>query len=107
MKKAIGTVFQGASWQRCRVHFMRAVLSIVPKGSQDMVASIIRTIFAQPDREHILSRFTEVTTMLDRSHPKVAVMLDEARHDLCIRMFDADITDLATELPLGTSITIE
>jgi len=82
LKKAIGTVFQGAAWQRCRVHFMRNVLSIVPKGSQDMVASIIRTIFAQPDREHIFTQFTEVTTMLSRSHPKVAVMLDEARHDL-------------------------
>jgi len=77
-------VFQGASWQRCRVHFMRNVLSIVPKGSQDMVASIIRTIFAQPDREHIHAQFTEVTTMLGRSHPKVAVMLDEARHDLLV-----------------------
>jgi putative transposase len=82
LKKAIGTVFQGASWQRCRVHFMRNVLSVVPKGSQDMVASIIRTIFAQPDREHIHGQFQEVTTMLKRSHPKVAVMLDEAQHDL-------------------------
>jgi len=61
---------------------MRNVLSVVPKGSQDMVASIIRTIFAQPDREHIHSQFQEVTTMLKRSHPKVAIMLDEARHDL-------------------------
>jgi hypothetical protein len=33
-------VFQGAAWQRCRVHFMRNVLSAVPKGSQDMVASL-------------------------------------------------------------------
>ena len=53
LKKAIGTVFQGATWQRCRVHFMRNVLSVVPKGSQDMVASIIRTAFAGPDREYI------------------------------------------------------
>jgi putative transposase len=82
LKKAIGTVFQDASWQRWRVHFMRTVLSVVPKGSQDMVASIIRTIFAQPDREHFHSQFQEVTAMLKRSHPKVAVMLDEARHDL-------------------------
>jgi putative transposase len=40
LKKAISTVFQGAAWQRCRVHFMRNVLSAVPKGSQDMVASL-------------------------------------------------------------------
>ena len=79
---AIETVFVGSSWQRCRVHFMRNVLSNVPKTAGPMVASIIRTIFAQPDREHIHSQFQEVTTMLKRSHPKVAVMLDEARHDL-------------------------
>ena len=82
LKKAIGTVFQGAGWQRCRVHFMRNVLAVVPKGSQEMVASIIRTIFAQPDREHILKQFAEVTTMLGRSHPKVAAMLTEAEGDL-------------------------
>jgi len=82
LKKAISTVFQGSSWQRCRVHFMRNVLSAIPKGSQDMVASIIRTIFAQPDAEHVKAQFAEVTRMLDRSHPKVAIMLDEAEHDL-------------------------
>lgn len=82
LKKAIGVVLQGAGWQRCRVHFMRNVLAVVPKGSQDMVASIIRTIFAQPDREHIEKQFTEVITMLGRSHPKVAAMLTDAEPDL-------------------------
>ena len=82
LKKAISTVFQGAGWQRCRVHFMRNVLAVVPKGSQEMVASIIRTIFAQPDREHIEKQFAEVTTMLGRSHPKVAAMLTDAQPDL-------------------------
>ena len=82
LKKAIGTVFQGAGWQRCRVHFMGNVLAVVPKGSQEMVASIIRTIFAQPDREHIEKQFREVTTMLGRSHPKVAAMLTDAQPDL-------------------------
>ena len=61
---------------------MRNVLSAVPKGSQDMVASIIRTIFAQPDAEHVSTQFEEVARMLQRSHPKVATMLDEARDDL-------------------------
>jgi transposase-like protein len=82
LKKAINTVFQGASWQRCRVHFMRNALAVVPKGSQDMVASVIRTVFAQPDAHHINKQFTEVVAMLGRSHPKVATMLDDARHDL-------------------------
>ena len=46
------------------------------------MASIIRTIFAQPDREHIQKQFGEVTTMLGRSHPKVAAMLVDAQPDL-------------------------
>jgi transposase-like protein len=47
-----------------------------------MVASIIRTIVAQPDRQHIQKQFREVTTMLGRSHPKVAAMLTDAEPDL-------------------------
>jgi putative transposase len=64
------------------VHFIRNVLSVVPKGSQDMVDSVIRTVFAQSDREYIEKQFDEVTTMLAKSHPKVAAMLDEAGPDL-------------------------
>jgi putative transposase len=79
---AIGTVLQGASWQRCRVHFMRNVLANVPKAAGPMVASIIRTVFAQPDREHVRAQFAEVVRMLEKSHPKVAGMLEDARDDL-------------------------
>ena len=79
---AIQTVFAGASWQRCRVHFMRNVLTAVPKAAGPMVASIIRTIFAQPDTEHVLTQFHEVTRMLTRSHPKIADMLEDAKDDL-------------------------
>ena len=82
LNKVTNTVFQGASWQRCRVHFMRNVLAVAPKGSQDMVASVIRTVFAQPDAHHINKQFTEVAAMLGHSHPKVATMLDDARHGL-------------------------
>src|SRR5665647_2601309 len=82
LKKAIGTVFQGASWQRCRVHQMRNVLGVVPRASQEMVASVIRTIFAQPDAKHVQAQFDEVTRMLERCHPKVAAMLHDARGDL-------------------------
>ncbi|MDJ0325189.1 transposase [Cryobacterium sp. PH31-AA6] len=45
-------------------------------------SSIIRTIFAQPDQDHIQKQFREVTTMLGRSHPKVAAMLVDAQPDL-------------------------
>lgn len=79
---AIETVFHGSSWQRCRVHFMRNVLANVQKTAGPMVASIIRTIFAQPDAEHVNCQFDEVVRMLTRSHPKVADMLEDARDDL-------------------------
>ena len=82
LKKAISTVFQGSACQRCRVHFMRNVLSIVPRASQDMVASVIRTIFAQPDAKHVQAQFDEVTRMLERTHPKVAQRLHDARADI-------------------------
>ncbi len=79
---AIETVFVGSSWQRCRVHFMRNVLANVHKTAGPMVASIIRTIFAQPDKKHVHTQFDEVVRMLTRSHPKVAGMLEDARDDL-------------------------
>lgn len=82
LQAAIQTVFVGSAWQRCRVHFMRNVLANVPKASGPMVASIIRTIFAQPDKDHVYAQFDEVARMLTRSHPKVAQMLEEAKSDI-------------------------
>lgn len=79
---AIGAVMTGAAWQRCRVHFMRNVLAQVPKAGQEMVAMIIRTIFAQPDAEHVEAQLTEVVAMLHRSYPKAAVMVEDAREDI-------------------------
>ena len=61
---------------------MRNVLSTVPKGAQEMVASIIRTVFAQPDAGHVHTHFNQVARMLGKSHPKVAAMLDDAREDV-------------------------
>ena len=82
LKAAIGSVFLGAAWQRCRVHFMRNVLAIVPKGNQEMVAAAIRTIFAQPDAEHVHEQFEVIATMLGKQLPKVEQMLRDAHDDL-------------------------
>ncbi len=82
LKQAIGAVFIGSTWQRCRVHFMRNVLARVPKASTEMVAAAIRTVFAQPDADHVRSQLTEVTTMLKGQFPDVADMLADAAEDL-------------------------
>ena len=82
LKQAIGAVFVGASWQRCRVHFMRNVLSRVPKASAEMVAAAIRTVFAQPDAAHVRAQLDEVARMLEAQFPDVAVMLRDASEDL-------------------------
>ena len=82
LKAAIAAVMIGATWQRCRVHFLRNVLAQVPKGSQEMVAAAIRTIFAQPDAEHVREQLDVIATMLGRQFPKVEAMLREAADDI-------------------------
>jgi putative transposase len=82
LKAAISAVLLGAAWQRCRVYFMRNVLARVPKGNAEMVAAAIRTIFAQPDAEHVHSQLDVIAGMLGRQFPQVEAMLREAEDDL-------------------------
>ena len=82
LKGAISSVLLGASWQRCKVHFLRNVLAQIPKGNAEMVLAAIRTIFAQPDAAHVYEQFETIASMLGRQLPKVEAMLDEAREDL-------------------------
>ena len=82
LKAAIASVFVGAAWQRCRVHFMRNILGRVPRASAEMVDAAVRTVFAQPDATHVRRQLDEVTRMLDGQFPDVATMLDDAAEDL-------------------------
>jgi transposase-like protein len=82
LKAAIEAVLLGAAWQRCRVHFLRNVLAAVPKGHQEMVAAAIRTVFAQPDAEHVRSQLDVIAGMLGRQHPKVEAMLRAAGDEI-------------------------
>jgi putative transposase len=82
LKAAIGSVLLGASWQRCRVHFLRNVLAQVPKGSAEMVAATIRTVFAQPGPVMVRDQLKVIATMLGRQFPKVETMLLEAAEDV-------------------------
>ena len=82
LKAAIAKVFPGASWQRCRVHFMRNVLVKVPRTQQSMVAAMVRTIFAQPDAEHVERQVKEVAATMKRQFPLVTEMLEDASEDI-------------------------
>jgi putative transposase len=82
LKGAIAAVLQGASWQRCRTHFMRNALALVPKGAQQMVAATIRTVFVQPDASSAREQWRRVADSFRGRFPKLAHLLDEAEADV-------------------------
>ena len=82
MKRAIEAVLQGASWQRCRVQFMRNALSLVPKAAQQMVGATIRTVFAQPDAKSAREQWRRVSDGFRPRFPKLAELMDEAEEDV-------------------------
>jgi len=82
LKAAIAAVLPGTSWQRCRTHFMRNLLSRVPRSAQALVASFVRTIFAQPDAASTRRQHASVVAELRSRFPKAADLLEESREDL-------------------------
>jgi transposase-like protein len=82
LKGAIAAVLQGASWQRCRTHFMRNALALVPKGAQQLVAATIRTVFVQPDAASARETWRKVADGFRARWPKLAQLLDEAEPDV-------------------------
>jgi putative transposase len=82
LKGAIEAVLQGASWQRCRVHFMRNALSLVPKATQQMVGATIRTVFAQPDAVSAREQWRRVADGFSCRFPRLAELMDEAEDDV-------------------------
>ncbi len=67
----------------CRVHFLRNVLARVPKGSAEMVAAAIRTVFAQPDAAAVADQLDSIAAKLGRQFPVVEAMLCDAAPDIC------------------------
>ncbi len=82
LKTAVEAVMVGSAWQRCRVHFMRNVLTRVKRNSTHMVIAAIQTIFAQPDARAVAEQFERIVATLDDQFPDVATMLTDAREDL-------------------------
>ena len=82
LKAAIAAVLPGATWQRCRVHFGRNLMTRVPKASQGMVATLVRTIFEQPDHDSVWAQHARVVDQLTGRFDDAAVMLADAAEDL-------------------------
>ncbi len=85
LKKAISQVLVGASWQRCRVHFMGNVLVRVPKADQAKVVAAVRSVFAQPDLTAAREQLQRVVKRLGR-WPRVAKLLVEAEDEILAYM---------------------
>jgi glutathionylspermidine synthase len=67
-----------ASWQRCRVHFLRSALAYAKKGQRQMVFALINTIFAQETTEASHAQWRVVADQLRSKFPKLAAMMNEA-----------------------------
>jgi len=81
LKAAVAKVLK-ASWQRCRVHFLRNALAYANKGQRQMVFALINTIFAQETAETAHTQWRIVTDQLRPKFPKLAAMMDEAEHEV-------------------------
>jgi putative transposase len=79
---ALGRVFQGVGHQRCRVHFARNLLALVPKSHKDMVAAVFRTIFAQPDPATVAATWDSVRDQLAAAFPRIGPLMDEAKAEV-------------------------
>jgi transposase-like protein len=82
LKAAIAAVLHGASWQRCKVHFIRNALAHVPKSAAQMVAATIRTVFVQPDATSAREQWERVTESFRGRFERIAQLMDEARDDV-------------------------
>ncbi len=88
LRDAIGSVLRGASWQRCRTHFIRNLLTAkVPKHAQGMVATLVRSIFAQPDAVSVRAQHAAAVEQLTPRFKDAAKMLADAEEILAFTSF--------------------
>jgi transposase-like protein len=85
IKAAVAKVFN-ATWQRCRVHFMRNVLAYAGRQGRRVVSAFIATAFAQNDAEAARMQWRRVADQLRPKLPKLAAFLDEAEPDVLAYM---------------------
>ena len=85
LKAAVRKVIS-ATWQRCRVHFMRNVLVHAPAGQRRMVSALIATIFAQETEAAARDQWRIVADQLRERFPKIARVMDDAEDDVLAHM---------------------
>ena len=85
IKAAVSKVLS-ATWQRCRVHFMRNVLAHAGRSGRRVVSAFIATAFAQDDAEAASAQWRRVADQLRPKVPKLAALMDEAEPDVLAYM---------------------
>jgi putative transposase len=80
--KAAAAKVLSATWQRCRVHFLRNALAHAGKGQRQMVLAAINTAFAQESFETASVQWRAVADQLRAKFPKLAELMDEAEADV-------------------------
>jgi putative transposase len=85
IKAAVSKVLS-ATWQRCRVHFMRNVLAHAGRSGRRVVSAFIATAFAQDDAEAAKAQWRRVADQLRPKVPKLASLMDEAEADVLAYM---------------------
>lgn len=86
LKAAIQACFAGASWQRCKVHFLRNAAALVGRQDAPAVLALLKTIFLQPSSEDARSAVARAIELLEPKHPKVASLLRNAEDDVLAYM---------------------
>jgi putative transposase len=81
IKAAVARVFR-ASWQRCRVHFMRNALAHAGGSGRRVVSAFVATAFAQDDAGAAKAQWRQVADQVQPKLPRLAALLDEAEEDV-------------------------
>jgi len=86
LKAAAFKVFQGTTWQRCRVHTTRNLLARVPKPQQSRLATLLRDAFTAPNAEKAHATWRAIADQARSAHPKLAEAMEEAENDVLAYM---------------------
>jgi transposase-like protein len=79
---AIAAVLHGATWQRCRVHWLRNARGLVPKSAQPIVGATTCMVFIHPDANGTREQLAWVIESFRGSFDRIAALMEESREDV-------------------------